>query len=253
MRKRVIEPGNGVVDCLNARSSGNRRFRSTQHNYGKPQRPRGSDLAVGCGASAILADQDLDTMRHQQRAVVGLAKWTATKNVGRVRNREWRVHGVDSADEVAVLRRFDKWPQFFATQRDKHPPRCGSQGLHRFADIVDFIPAISGYRRPAWPFERQKPHAASGCGAQRIGRNHRRVGVRSIDQGVEALRSQKRGEPLATAETTNPHWHRLNGWPRRASGKRHHHLKPRADDKPFGQLPRFRCSTENENAPHVAS
>ena len=253
MRKRVIEPCNGVVDCLNARSSGSHLFRSTQHDYRKPQRPRGSDLAVSRGAAAILGDQYLDTVRRQQSAVVGLAKWATTEDVGRVRDRQRRFHGVDAADEIAVLWRLDKRRQFFASECDKHPSRSGSKNPHRCVDIVDFSPAVSGNRGPGRPFERQKPHAASGCGAHRIFRNHRRVGVRCINEHVESLRRQKRGKPLKTAETTNPHRRWLNSWPCRASGKRHHHLKSRADDKPFSQLPRLCRATENENAQHVAS
>ena len=64
----MIEPGKRFIDALDC-GLGRRRRAANQKNLHTERAGRG-DLAIGRGAAAVLGDDDGDTVRHHQRAIV---------------------------------------------------------------------------------------------------------------------------------------------------------------------------------------
>ena len=76
--------------------------------------------------------------------------------------------------------------------------------------------------------------------------------MRGIDQRLNALAGQIIGKPFGTAETADPHRNGLRRGRSSAAGEGEGHGKAGMRGQAFGQAPRLRCATENEDASHVA-
>ncbi len=75
----MIEPSDGVFDCLNRSSI--RLRRPAQHDDVNAACARRGDLAVGCRTAAVLRDHHVDAMLGHQRAVVSFAERAAAGDV----------------------------------------------------------------------------------------------------------------------------------------------------------------------------
>jgi len=119
--------------------------------------------------------------------------------------------------------------------------------------IADLNPSVARHGAPRRPAQHHKRH---GCFARRAGgvlRNDARVGVRGIDQGIDAFLGKMIRQTLGAAETANADRHGMRNRRGRAAGKRQRHVKAGARSEPFRQVPGFRRPAEDENFSHAAS
>ena len=96
------------------------------------------------------------------------------------------------------------------------------------------------------------PRWLSIVGIGGIGRNLRGIGMRRIDQHVDRLRREERGEAFGAAEAADPHRDRLRGWCRGAAGKRQRYREVGARGEALREASRLRGAAENEDAFHGA-
>ena len=150
-----------------------------------------------------------------------------------------------------VLRRFAEGAELVTAQRDKDAARRLSKRTYCLANIAYLDPAIACNRDPWRPAQRDQRHAALPCRGCGVGRDDRGVGMRGIDQHVDALARQIVRKPRDAAEAADAQRHRLLGRRRRAAGKRQRDVEIGMASEAPGQLSRFRRAAENEDSCHA--
>ncbi len=187
---------------------------------------------------------------HHEREFVGLVKGAAAGDIRGMRHGKRRIDRIDAADEIMVLRRLHEWRELVAPQRHKDPAQSAPERGHRLRDIGDLGPAIAGKAQPRRPVEREVRNLRTLGRTHGIFRDRCRVGMRRIDQGVDACNSEIIGKPLGAAETAGAHRDRLRRGCGGAPGERERHGEVRARGKPRRKPPRLRRAAENEDASH---
>ena len=72
-----------------------------------------------------------------------------------------------------------------------------------------------------------------------------------VDQGIDALANEIFCETVGTAKAADADRHRLHSGRCRAAGERQRNVEAGTAGEASGQLPRFRCAAENEDACHA--
>jgi len=247
----MIEPSKGVLDGVYARCIGSRR--PAHHNDLNAECARCGDLAMGRAAAAVLRYEDFDLVMRHERTVAGFAERAARRDVCHVRQRQRRIHRIDAADQIMVLRCCRERRELFAADGDKHVSALLSDGVNRRPHVADFGPAISSHGTPWRPAKRHKLHRGFARRCRSAVRNDICVGMRSIDQRVDSLRREMMSQALRTAETAYADRHRMCNRQRGAACERQSHVKAAALSKPFGQLPCFRRTAEDKDFRHAVS
>ena len=247
----MIEPRERVVHC--AHTGRIRSRRPPQNNRLNAKRPRGRDLAVGRAATAILRYDEVDLVLRHQCAVIGFAERAARRDVGDMRNRQRRVHRIDAADQIAMLRRAGKRREVVAADGDEHIAAFLSNGLCRRTRVADLDPSVAHYGAPWRPAHRHKWHAEfTRCRGGVLG-NHVGIRVSGIDQRINAFRPKIIGQALRATKAADADRHGMRNGRARTPSERQRHVKATALGKPFRQLPGFRRAAEDENLSHAAS
>ena len=99
----ALEPGKRVSDRLDRRRV--RQVRTLDHDHGERQRPRRVELGGGAGAAGILGDDQFDSMRLEQRALVGDVERSARGDQLDTRRQILRRGRLDAAHNIEMLRR----------------------------------------------------------------------------------------------------------------------------------------------------
>ena len=100
----ALEPGKRFGDGLDGRRL--RQVRALDHDHGERQRPRRVELGGGAGAARILGDDQFDSMRLEQRALVGDVERPARGDQLDVRRqllRRGRLDAAHNIEDVAAL------------------------------------------------------------------------------------------------------------------------------------------------------
>ena len=249
--QRMIEPRKRGIDALDRRP-GRRRRPAHQDDLDTERTGRG-DLAIGRWTAAVLGDDDVDTVRLQQRAIVGFAERSARCDVGHRRQRQRRIDRVDAADQIAMLRRAGKRREFVAAERDKDASAFRADSVYCGACVIHFDPAIARDCGPGRPAQRHKAHAGLARGGRGVCRNDGRVRMRSVDQNVDAFRSEIIGQTRSAAEAADPDGYGMRNRRSGAAGERQRHLEIAAPGQAFAQHAGFGSAAENEDAWHAVS
>lgn len=223
-----------------------------QHDHRESERTRGCDLAVGRGAAAVLGHDDFDAMLRQQNLLVAFGKWTAADNVRRVRHIQRRLDRIDTPDEIVVLRRRGERRDLVPADGEQHTFRRRSERRNGAGHIIDANPAIARHNAPCRSpqgNQRNPGRMGSFCG---VFRNHRGIGMRGIDQGVDMFGGEISGQSFRAAKTADPHRNRLSRRRFGAAGERQHRFDVGAIRQQSRELPRFRRAAEYENVLHAA-
>ena len=245
----MIEPGDRIVDCTH-RGGFVGRGRAAHHDDLDAERARRRDLAIGGVAAAVLRDDDIDLVGCHQGAIVGLAKRAARRDVGHVRQRQWRVDRIDAAEQVIVLWPIGECRDVVAAERNKDIAALLSNGAHRGTGVVNFGPSIARDGVPWWSVQHQKRHGAASRGFHCVGGNHGRIGMRGVDQSVDAFGGKICGQALGAAEAADAYRHRMRDRRGGAAGERQGHIEPAALREAFAEQARFRGAAQNEDAWH---
>ena len=219
-----------------------------QHYDVYTQRARRRDLAVGRAPATVLGDHRIDSMRAHKRLIMGRAERTTIGDIADARQRQRRFDGVDAADQIKVLRRRDERRELGAAERNKDPARSFSQSAHRISDIDCFDPTVTRNSAPWRPAKHNQRHARLVGGSAGICRNDIGVGMRRVDQSVDAFLANILGKTGGAAEAAAANRHRL--WRRRlgAAGQRCDDFEIRAFRQPLGQFSRFGRAAEDKDA-----
>jgi hypothetical protein len=244
----MIEPGESALDCFHRRDA--RKIRSTNQDHREPKLAGGRDLAVTGLTAAVLGDDHLDAVCTQQSTIILHGKGTAIGYIGRMWNWQRRIDRIDAAHQVVMLRSCYERREILAAERHEHAPRMAANGTNSLGNIRGLDPAIARDRRPRRPSQSQQRDAARRGSLSRVGGDQRRVGMCGIDQNINALSGQIRGEPVSATKTADTHRNRLGGRCRRATGKRQNHRGIGPCGKTSGQSLRFRGTAKNEDS-HV--
>lgn len=246
----MIEPVDRILHRLDRRHG--RQRRPAKHDDRNAKSSRRGDLAVGRGAAAILAHNELGAMLLQQSAFIVFREWAARRNVGHVGHGERRLDWINAADDIVMLRSGGERRDILASDSEKHLAWHVSERADRAGDIVDVDPSVAGDLSPRWPSQCQNFSSCSCGGIGRMVRHDGGVGMGCVDQHIDMLRGKVVGEAVGAAKTSDPHRHRLGGRLRRAAGKRQRHAEISTVRKPSSQLPGLDGTSEYENMPHAA-
>jgi hypothetical protein len=246
----MIEPRNCVLDGPDGRYL-RQRWTAQQHD-GNAERSRRRDLAVGRGPTAVLGDDHVDGVGDQQCPIVGLAERTTTGDIGCVRHRKRRINRLDAAHEIMMLWSSREDSNLALAECEKDVPRRFAECFHCRGDIGNFDPTVAGQRRPWRAPECEQGDARGRRGRGCIRGDDSRVGVRRVDESVDALVGEISRKAFDSAEAADPHWRGLRGGRSGAPGERDRYGEIHASDEMLRQAPRFSSAAENEDAPHVA-
>ena len=212
------------------------------------------DLAIGRAAAAVLGDDDLDPVRDHQRALVGFAERPARGDVDDMRQRQRRIDRIDAADQIKMLRRFGERREFVAAERDEYAARRSARACapRRAAS------STSVQRSPATATQGGRRSATNGTSVLRaaahgVGRNDAGIGMRGVDQRVDALADEIIGKPAAPPKPPTANRHGLRAPARGAAGERQRHVEIARPARRSASSARFRGAAENEDAWHAAS
>lgn len=242
----MIEPRDRLVHGLDRSCIG--RHRPTQHDHLDTERARRGDLAVTGDPAAILGDHRIDPMRAHERAIAGLAERSAIGDVADVNQRQRRVHRIDAADQIIVLRRRAQRSELAAAERDKDSARANVEEAHCLGDIRCFGPAVAGSRAPWRTAQSQQRHTRLARRGNSVAGYDVGIGMGRIDQGVDPFIAQIVGKSRGTAEAAAAHRRRLQRRRFCASGQRYDDFQIRARCQAFAEFARFRRAAEDEDA-----
>lgn len=224
-----------------------RQGRTAEHDHLNAEFARGFDLGIGRGAATILANDHVNAVSFQHLPFGRSVERPASENIGRIRHREWGLDRIDTADEIAMLRRLLEGQKLLTAKRKEHTARRAAQGSDSFAAAVNQCPAVAGNRLPCRPSQRQQRHARKPRRCGSAGRNLRRVGVRRIDYQIDAMFANIGGQPFRSAEAARTCGHALLDWPLGATGKRERNGQRIMRGKFPGQLAGFGGTTEYQD------
>jgi len=245
----MIEPANRVLDSPGCRHL--RRRRTAQQDDGETEPPRRRDLAVGRGTAAVLGDDHLDRVADKQSPIVRFAERPATGDIERVRYRKRRINGLDAAHEIMMLRRPREDSNLAFAEREKHMSRRVAQRLQRRRGIGDFDPSVAAQRRPWSAPQCEQGNARGRGGGGRVRGDDFGVGVRRVDESVDALIDEISREALGPAEAADAHPRGLRGGRRGTPGERDRYGEIGTSGETFREPSRFRSAAEDEDASHV--
>ena len=106
--------------------------------------------------------------------------------------------------------------------------------------------AVQGGRRSA-----MNGTAVSRAAAAAFCRNDSRVGMRGVDQSVDALRDEIVGQARGAAKAADANRHGMRDRRSGAAGERQRHVEIAALGEAFAEQARFRGAAENEDAWHA--
>lgn len=248
----MIDHRQGLFDIRSGRHIG--QHRAAYHQHADVQLARGRELGVSGTAAAVLADDRVDAVVLKQIDLSGFVKWSARHDVLRVRKSQLRLDRVDAADQVKVLRRALERRKFLTAECEKDPPRllvsehgCNAQG------VGNFFPSVAGRRRPRRPAQRDDRDTDIGRSGRRVRRNLRGVGVRRVDQNIDAGFPEMLRQSIHATEAANAHRHGMRHWLFGAPRKRQRDIEVSALSKAPGELPRLGCAAQDEYARGVTS
>ncbi len=246
----MIEPHRRLFDCLDRRRR--RQQRPTQEDHRNAKDTGSGDLSVGCHTSAVLGDDDLDGMLHQERMFVGFRIGSTTQDIGCAWDGKRRIDRLDGANEILMLRSLHERAEFLASKREEHATRFVAQRTRRLGRVDDFDPTIACDWRPGWAMQRDQWDTDFGRRAYGVGRDLRCIRMRRIDEHVDPFGGQVTSQAVNAAESADPHLDRLPRGRGSAACERKRHNEIGTVCQPFRQAPRFRGSTKYKDAPHVA-
>jgi len=205
----MIEPGNSLGDRCNGWAI--RQWRSLEHEYGDTERSGRGYLAVRSLATAVLRDDRIDGKRFQQLSVTAFRERPTRQDVVGMRHFERRIHGINTSNEVVMLWGAAEWNQLLPTDCQEHAPRAAAQRTNSALRARNLHPEIAGRRRPGRSAQAEYGRAGLCSGHRRIGGNCFRIGMRSVDQEVDAVGTQVFCKSCGTPKPADPHGNRLSG------------------------------------------
>jgi hypothetical protein len=247
----MIKPRHRLIDgCDRGNIQGRRPL---QQYDGETQCSRRSDFAVRRCPTTVLRDDDVDLMLAQQIEFPVFAEGSAFKDVTRVRYLQWRIHRIDAANQVTVLRRRSKRRDLLTADCEKHAAGIGSQSTCCLPGVMYIGPSIAGDSAPWRPTQGKEGRASLRGGTLRMSRHRRGIRMRGIDQRVDLMVAQVPYEASRSAETARSYRHGLRQWRGRATGQGQSNRPIVTNRELLAEQSRLRRTAQNEDVcSHVA-
>ncbi len=183
--------------------------RPLDHDDRQAEPSCGLDLSIAGAATGIFRDQCLDAVFFQHADFIIQRKRTTRGDVARMRQFQWRLHGVNAADEIAVLGRGFERKQLLPSQSQKHAPAFAAERNNSLLDAVDTMPCVIRLALPGGTRKRHKRDLGKLRRLNGIGGNLRRIGMRGVHQNIETPGANEIRKTYGTAKTATAHRHRL--------------------------------------------
>lgn len=184
-------------------------FRPFDHSDGNAELSCRFDLSVGGIAARVLGDHDLNAVVVQHGDLVIQYKRSTCRYVANVRQLEWRLDRIDTADQVGVLRCHFEWQKLLSPQRKEYvsggSAKCGDRVMRRHHPL----PSIALLLSPRRAVERNQRSISQQGGFCSVTRNTRRKGVGRVHQNIEFLVSDEFCKSGRSAKTAGSGWYRL--------------------------------------------
>lgn len=220
--------------------------RTLQQHDANSERASGGNLAVSRIPAAVFRDHHVDTIRQQQFTIVRFAERAAGEYVACTRHSQRRVDGIHRSHNVVMLRLTDERSDLLPTHCEKYTLRLRAQCLGRSFSINHVSPSIARHRLPGRPTQRQQRRIGLFSCLDSVRRDRIRKGMRGIDQGVDAMVTQIRGESRCSTKAATSGRHGLCERRCRATGKRQRHAQIVASGEAGRELSRFARTAENQ-------
>lgn len=220
--------------------------RTLQQHDADSERASGGNLAVSRIPAAVFRDHDVDTTRQQQFTIIRFAERAAGEYVACMRHSERRIDRIHRSHNIVMLRLTHKRGDLLPTHCEKHTLRLGAQCLCRSFSIDHVSPSIARHGLPGRPAQRQQRRIGLPGRLDGVRRDRIRKGMRGIDQGVDAVITQIRGESRGSAKAATSRRHGLCERRCRATGERQRHAQIGASGETGRELSRFARTTENQ-------
>lgn len=242
----MIDHGKQFQDACRRRHC--RQNRPADHHHLDTKRSCRGDLAVGRLATAVLGNDDVDTVLDQQTTLIRLVEGPASQQIVDMGNAERRLDRVDAAQEIVVLgSRFEN-TNVLAPKRQENTPSGATERNGSICSIVHFRPAVTLLPFPAGAAQSQDRHTGKPRGFGGIVGNARRIGMRRIDQKIGLYTLQVGCKAFGAAEAADPRRHLLGNRVFRAPCQRKGQVDVGSCRQPTGQLPGLYGSAQDENA-----
>ena len=241
----MIKPAHRFSDGGDRRHIQSRR--PSQQNDWYAERACRSNFAIGRRTAAVLRHDDVNGVRAQKLSFLFFGKGSSIENIVSARDGERRVHGIDAANQIVILRGHSKIRDFLATDGKEHPSGSRSQRIHRLPHVADFRPLIAGHCKPWRSAQAQQRCGGLPGGVQRMGRHRGCIRMGGVDQGADLMAAQVFNEPGNSAEAAGSRGHSLRQWSGGAAGQRQNGCHVGTDCEPFTQQPRLRGAPKNED------
>jgi hypothetical protein len=179
------------------------RWPINQHNlYSKL--PGRRDFTIARRAAAVLRDDNIDVVLEQQSLLFSFLEGAAAGKIDSLRNLERRVHRIDAANHVAVLRCRLERQQVLSAKRQENATGAWSQHRDGITDTAGGPPSVANLRAP-WcaPQRDQRDTRKLRC-KRRIGGNLRSIGMCCIHQHDKILGTKIARQSFHPPETANP-------------------------------------------------
>lgn len=238
-RKRRLDS----VDRLDGRSRG-----ASDHHHLDAQHAGRLDLRIGGVTAAVLGDDNVDMMLLQQRTFAFPSERATIEDVVDIRQCQRRFDGIDTADEIGVLRRHFRMMRALPAGREEDAARGGAKRRNGSRNAFHLSPAIT---LMALPFGTAQSNGSNAGGISRkngICRNPLGEGVGSVDQQVISTGLQEIGKRGSAAETTDANRNRLRGRFFGAAGKRQQNIAIITHRERLGQEARLAGAAEDQDA-----
>ena len=146
-----------------------------------------------------------------------------------------------------MLRRGGERLNLLAAEGKEHAAGRLPERRDGIRDTAHLDPVIAGALGPGGAPQRQQLDASGLSRRGGIGRDHRRIRMRGVDQNIDPLVAEIAGEAIGAAEPAQPDRHGLRRGLRGAAGQRQRHGACVALGQGGGKLPRFAGAAKDED------
>lgn len=211
-RSRYIRHVRAIEDC------GVQLWRPLDHDNRQTEPPRRFDLAVAGVAAGVLGNHSADTVFLQHADLFIQRKGAARGNIASIRHLQRRLHRIDAANEIAMLRRSFEREKFLPAERQKHPLAFIAERDNSLFDGIHTLPPVTRLVLPGGTRKCYERNLGKSRRLYGIGGNPRRIGMGGVDQNIEIPGANEIRQTRSTAKPATAHRHGLFHWRKRAPG-----------------------------------
>jgi hypothetical protein len=220
--------------------------RPLKHEYRDTKDSRCGNLGVRSVTTTVLRNDRVDGEGFQQLSVAGLGERTPGEDVLGMRYIERRLHRIDTADEVVMLRSAAERSQLLPADREEDTPWLAAQGTNGTLRVRDCHPEITLVCEPGRPAQTQDGRGGLRSRHRCVGRNGLGIRMGSINQKVDILGAQIVSKSCGAAESADPDWNGLRGRHCSSAGKRYCRGEVARSER-YGELASLRGSAQNQD------